>query len=156
MIGTVRQAAQVEQAQAAGAQHVVDVAGLAAGDAARQILAVAPRGVDRVAEVAFDSGIAVDVEILEVGGVIVAYSTSESEPSIPFWRLGIKNITLRFLSSDDFPEEANLAAAADLTAAVAAGDLQYPIAGRYPLEQIADAHEAGEQAGANGRIVIEL
>jgi NADPH2:quinone reductase len=155
VIGTVRQAGQVAQALAAGAHHVVNVAGLDAGAAARQILAVVP-GVDRVAEVAFDTGIAVDVEILKIGGVVTGYATGKSEPSIPFWGLGFKNITVRFLSNDDFPEEANQAAAADLTEALAAGDLRYPIAGRYALEQIADAHEAAEQAGATGRIVIDL
>ena len=61
VIGTVRQAGQVAQALTAGAHHVVNVAGLDAAAAARQILAVAPAGVDRVAEVAFDTGIPVDV-----------------------------------------------------------------------------------------------
>lgn len=156
VIGTVRQAGQVEQALAAGAHHVANVAGLDAGAAARQILAIAPVGVDRVAEVAFDTGIAVDVEILKIGGVVTGYATGKPEPPVPFWALCSKNITVRFLGDDDFPEEANRAAAADLTEAMAAGDLLYPIAGRYPLEQIADAHEAAEQAGATGRIVIDL
>ena len=156
VIGTVRQAGQVEQALAAGAHHVVNVAGLDGGAAARQILAVAPGGVDRAAEVAFDTGIAVDLEILKIGGVVACYATGKSEPSIPFWGLGFKNITVRFLSNDDFPEEANQAAAAGLTEALAAGDLRYPIAGRFALERIADAHDAAEQAGATGCIVIDL
>lgn len=156
VIGTVRQAGQVDQALAAGAHRVIDVAGLDADAAARQILAVAPGGVDRVAEVAVDTGIAVDVEILKIGGVVTGYAAGKPEPPVPFWELCVKNITVRFLGDEDFPEEANQAAAADLTEAMAAGDLRYPIAGRYPLEQIADAHEAAEQAGATGRIVIDL
>jgi NADPH2:quinone reductase len=51
---------------------------------------------------------------------------------------------------------ANQAAATELTAALAAGDLRYPIAARFPLEQIADAHDTADRLGAGGRVVIEL
>jgi NADPH:quinone reductase len=96
------------------------------------------------------------VEILKIGGVVTGYATGKPEPPIPFWGLCIKDITVRFLGGDGFPEEANQAAAADLTETLVADNLLYPIAGRYALEQIADAHEAAEQAGATGRIVIDL
>lgn len=156
VIGTVRRAAQAEQALAAGAHHVVDVAGRTPAEVAQQILAVAPDGVDRVAEVAFDTGIATDLEILKYHGVVATYASGADEPSVPYWPLGFKNITVRFLSNDDFPEDANQAAATELTAALAAGDLRYPIAARFPLEQIANAHEAAERLSAAGRVIIDL
>ncbi|PZF87354.1 NADPH:quinone reductase [Micromonospora deserti] len=156
VIDTVRQAGQVEHALAAGAHHVVNVGGLTAAEAAERIRAVAPDGVDRVAEVAFDTGVATDLEILKNGGTIATYATGQAEPSVPYWPLGFKNITVRFLSNDDFPEDANQAAAADLTAALATGDLRYPVAARYPLERIADAHEAAERSAAEGRILITV
>ncbi len=65
----------------------------------RQIPAVAPGGVDRVAEVALDTGIAVDLEILKIGGAVTGYATGKCEPSIPFRGLCFKNITVRFLVS---------------------------------------------------------
>jgi hypothetical protein len=40
------------------------------------------------------------------------------------------------------PTEDASQAAADLTAALAAGDMRYPIAARFPLERISDAHDA--------------
>lgn len=77
---------------------MVNVAGLDVG-AALQIPAVAPGGVDRVAEVALDTGIAVDLEILKIGGAVTGYATGKCEPSIPFRGLCFKNITVRFLVS---------------------------------------------------------
>ncbi|WP_329392147.1 zinc-binding dehydrogenase [Streptomyces sp. NBC_01716] len=65
-------------------------------------------------------------------------------------------MAVHFLSNDDFPECANESAAADLTAAVTAGDLRYPIAVRFPLKRIADAQDATESAGAKGRVVVDL
>ncbi|RVX40989.1 NADPH2:quinone reductase [Nonomuraea polychroma] len=153
VIATVRRSSQGEQALDAGAHHVVDAS---TGDVVEQILKIAPEGVDRVAEVAFDTGIATDADILRYGGTVATYATGATDPAVPYWPIAFKNITVRFLSNDDFPEPANEAAAADLTAAVAAGDLRYPIASRFPLDRIAEAHEAAETLGSTGRVVIEL
>ncbi|MEU7926619.1 zinc-binding dehydrogenase [Micromonospora sp. NPDC049801] len=153
MIATVRTPDQVEQALIAGAHHAVDTAG---GDVAARILdRTGGEPVDRVAELAFDANLATNLEILRVGGVIATYATVAAEPAIPYWPLGFQNITVRFLSNDDFPESANEAAATDLTAALVAGDLRYPIAARLPLAQIAEAHELVER-GARGRVVLDL
>ncbi|MEV1331031.1 NADPH:quinone reductase [Micromonospora costi] len=154
VIATVRHPDQRTPALTAGAHHVVVTTGTAAD--VDQIRAVAPDGVDRVAEVAFDTGIATDLEVLRIGGTVATYATGEAEPRIPYWPLGFQNITVRFLSNDDFPEDANQAAAAALTEALEAGDLRYPIVGRFPLDRIADAHDAAEKSGSAGRVVVEL
>ncbi|MEU4401178.1 NADPH:quinone reductase [Micromonospora orduensis] len=154
VIATVRRPEQVESALAAGAHHAVDSAG---DDLAARILDVTGgEPVDRVAELAFDANLATNLEVLRYGGVVAAYATGEAEPRIPFWPLGFKNVTVRFLSNDDFPEPANQAAAADLTAALVAGDLRYPIAARLPLAEIAQAHELVERASAGGRVVLDV
>ncbi|MFC0509357.1 NADPH:quinone reductase [Micromonospora costi] len=154
VIATVRHPEQRTPALTAGAHHVVVTTGTAAD--VEQIRALAPDGVDRVAEVAFDTGIATDLEVLRIGGTVATYATGEAEPRIPYWPLGFRNVTVRFLSNDDFPEDANQAAAAALTEALEAGDLRYPIVGRYPLDRIADAHDAAEKSGSAGRVVVEL
>ncbi|HEY3140318.1 MAG TPA: NADPH:quinone reductase [Acidimicrobiales bacterium] len=156
VIGTVRQAAQVPDAVEAGAHHVVDVSTGDQSEIARRIMDIAPApGIDRVAEVAFAANISTDLEILAYGGVIATYATNDANPAIPYWPLGFKNITVRFLSNDDFPQDANEMAAADLTAALKAGDLRYPIAARFSLEQIVEAHETAERISAIGRVVVE-
>jgi NADPH2:quinone reductase len=154
IIATVRQGAQIETALAAGAHHVIDAS---AGRVAKRIDRLSPEaGVDRVAEVAFDQNLDTNLEVLRYNGVIATYATVAANPAIPYWPLGFKNIAVRFLSNDDFPEQANRAAATELTAALAAGDLCYPIAARFPLERIAEAHETAERVRAAGRVVIEL
>ncbi|MBE1490850.1 NADPH:quinone reductase [Plantactinospora soyae] len=154
VIATVRTPDQVEQVLAAGAHHAIDTAG---GDLATRILEqTGGELIDRVAELAFDVNLATNLEILRYGGVIATYATGAAEPRIPYWPLGFKNITVRFLSNDDFPEPANEAAATELTAALVAGDLRYPIAARLPLTEIAQAHELAEHSSARGRIVLDI
>jgi NADPH:quinone reductase len=151
VIATVRRSAEVNNALEAGAHHAVDAG---QRDVAEQVLVAAPDGVDRVAEVAFDQNVDLDQRILRIGGVIATYSTGSATPTVPYWPLAIKNITVRFLGDDNFPEAANRQAAKDLTDAMQAGELRYPIAARFDLEQIADAHETAENVGAAGRVVV--
>ncbi|MEW2500892.1 NADPH:quinone reductase [Amycolatopsis sp. NPDC047767] len=153
VLATVRHADQVDAALQAGAHHVVNVR---EGAAAERIRALAPEGVDRIAETDLAGNAALDVEVLKYRGSIATYATSNADAPLPYWPAAFKNITVQFLSNDDFPESANESAAADLTAAVAAGDLRYPIAGRFPLDQVADAQDATEQAGAAGRILLDI
>jgi NADPH2:quinone reductase len=65
----------------------------------------------------------------------------------------VYNATLRLLGGDDFPPEAKQLAAQDLAAASDA--LMIPIAARYRLEQIAQAHCAVD-SGVRGRVVLEI
>ncbi|MEV4716909.1 NADPH:quinone reductase [Micromonospora noduli] len=154
VMATVRSPEQVEHALAAGAHHALDTAG---GDMATRILDyTGGEPIDRVAELAFDANMATNLEVLRNGGVIATYATGAAEPTVPYWSLGFKNITVRFLSNDDFPEAANEAAAGELTSALVAGDLRYPIAARLPLAEIAQAHELAERSSASGRIVLDI
>jgi NADPH2:quinone reductase len=59
------------------------------------------------------------------------------------------------LGSDDFPAHAKRQAARDLTAAAAVGALKVGIAGRYPLPEIAKAHDHVD-TGSRGRILLTL
>ncbi|MFD4675705.1 NADPH:quinone reductase [Lentzea sp. NPDC058450] len=153
VIATVRHSSQIDEVQAAGAHHVVS---LDSGDPIAQIKAIAPDGVDRIAEIDLAGNATFDVEILKYNGVIATYATSDPEAPLPYWLLAFKNITVQYLSNDDFPEEANDQAAQDLTAALAAGDLHYPIAERFTLDHTADAQDAAEHTGAAGRVIIVL
>lgn len=56
-----------------------------------------------------------------MGGSIGAYATDNATPKIPVWLMVFKNIRVFFLGSDDFPKEAKVQAARDLTAALEAG-----------------------------------
>ena len=59
----------------------------------------------RVVEVAFGRNLALDAEVIALGGTKAAYaSDAEPEPRLPFWPLLFKNVTIRLVGSDDLPE----------------------------------------------------
>lgn len=153
VVAAVRSERQLEQARALGAQHAV-LAG--PGMAGRIADAIGQERLDLAADVAFDVNVREIHEALRYGGEIATYATGDPEPQVPFWPLGFKNVTVRFLSNDDFPEEANQHAARDLTAALADGTLHYPVRARYPLDRIAEAHEDVEHGSGTTRVILEL
>ena len=56
-------------------------------------------------EVAFGRNLALDAEVIALGGTKAAYaSDAEPEPRLPFWPLLFKNVTIRLVGSDDLPE----------------------------------------------------
>jgi NADPH2:quinone reductase len=124
-------------------------------DPAKAIRAHAPDGVHRVIEVALSANADLDTAVVANDAVIAAYATRTDRTEIPFWPLLFANTTLRLLGSDDFPPAAKRAAARDLTAAAAAGALTVTVDHRYPLEDIAKAHDHVD-AGSRGRILVTI
>jgi NADPH2:quinone reductase len=115
------------------------------------------RGIDRIVEVAFGGNLPLDVEVLAPGGVIAAFaSDAEPEPPLPFWALLLKNATIRFVLVYLVSRKAHLAAVRDLTAYLRSGRLRHSIARRFPLSQIAAAHEAMEAGHLNGKVLVTL
>jgi NADPH2:quinone reductase len=150
VVGTVRRAEDIAAAQATGADRVV---ALNAADAAGEIRAVAPDGVDRIIEVGFSDNVDLDAAVTKVGTIIAAYASREGRPSIPFWPMLFDNVTIRLLGSDDFPAEAKQQAASDLTTAARDGALSIAVGDPMPLAQVADAHDLVD-AGARRRVIL--
>jgi NADPH:quinone reductase len=144
--------AQMGRARQLGAAHVFasDQPELAAA-----IRAVAPNGVDRIAEVDLSDHIELDADVIAIGGVISSYYSSADHPTLPYWKLGFADTTLRLLGSDDFPPDVKSHAAQQLTAALVDGGLRSVIAERVPLADIARAHELVEH-GVNGRVIVTI
>ena len=94
--------------------------------------------------------------LLEQGGSIATYATGNPTPTIPFWPLVFKNISMHFLGSDDFPIAAKIAAATALNDALEGEWPGFEIGPSFPLESIAKAHEAVEAGGVTGRVVVSL
>lgn len=152
VIATVRAPHDKALVKSAGANEVV----LTGDGVVERIQASASDGVDHIVEVAFGANIATDVEVLKLGGSIATYATDNARPSIPFWLLVFKCISVYFLGSDDFPPEAKAAAAGDLNSAFEAGWTGFEIAERFPLSDIAKAHELVEHPRGRGRVVVNL
>src|SRR5262245_11442475 len=120
VLATVRSEEDEAVAARAGAHKVIRTGGVPPGDILSQIRAIAPEGVARIVEVAFDANVEGDAAVLAQGGSLAAYATARPSPSVPFWELVFKNLRLFFLGSDDFPAEAKAAAAEGLNAALQA------------------------------------
>lgn len=154
VIATVRAEPEEELARRAGAHAVVRTDGATVEEAVRRIRAQAPDGVDHIVEVAFSANVAVDTGVLVVGGSIATYATRDPGQPIPFWEMVFKNVRLFFMGSDDFPAEMKTAAAQDLNAALANGWPGLPIGHRFPLAEIAAAHELMETRHGAGRVIV--
>jgi NADPH:quinone reductase len=150
VIGTVRSSSEEEVARKAGAHEVVR----SDQDLRAHVKTLAPNGIDHIVEVAFAANIETNIELLAMGGSIATYATDSATPTIPFWLMVFKNIRLFFLGSDDFPREAKVRAAQDLSAALKAGWSGFEIAERVPLPEIARAHELAEHPAKRGRVVV--
>ena len=156
VITTVRSGRDEAISQRAGAHHVVRTDGLTAEEIVGRIRAYAPDGVDHIVEVAFHANITADEKMLRLGGSIAAYATGKPTPTIPFWPLVFKNVRLFFLGSDDFPVEAKVAAACGLNEIAEGTWPGFEIEEQFPLESIAEAHEALEEKRMSGRVIVTL
>lgn len=152
VIGTVRQSSDITRVTDTVADVVV---ALDDADPAATIRSTAPDGVDRIVEVAFSDNVDLDAAVAHNGTVIAAYATRAERPDFPFWPMLFDNITIRLLGSDDFPPEAKVQAAADLTAAARDGALSARIGDPVPLDQIVEAHEL-VRAGAPARVLLSI
>lgn len=152
VLAVVRRPEQVQAVRDMGASAVFQADDPNLVDAIR---ATVPEGVHRIAEVDFAAHIDTDADVIATGGVISAYYSSAERPSIPYWKLGFADVSLRLLGSDDFPATAKAEAAAELTAALIDGSLRSAVAARLPLADIAKAHEMVER-GVGGRVVLNI
>jgi NADPH:quinone reductase len=156
VIATVRSDADAVVATRAGAHGVVRTSGLATAEVVRRLRAAAPDGIDHIVEVAFAANIAVDAEVLAMGGSIATYASGDPSPTIPFWPLAFKNARLYFIGSDDIPADAKVAAARAVNAALTAGWAGFEIDASFPLSAVAQSHELLESGRAKGRVVVTM
>lgn len=158
VIATVSRDAQAAQARLAGADHVINYK---REDVARRVREITGEdsGLDRVIEVAFGVNLGTDVALLNVGGVIATYaSDAVHEPTIPFWPMLAKDLTVRFVLVYAMSRQAHDEAATYITAALKDGKLKHQVFARYgfTLEEVVAAHEATESMLHVGKVLIRL
>jgi NADPH:quinone reductase len=149
VITTVSSAEKAALAEKAGADLVVNYH---TSDPVEEIRAFVP-AVDRVIEVALGADLALDLAVARVGTTVVTYAAEAADPVLSVRACMAANVILRFMLLYHLPQEALERAAADITVALAAGDLTGLPVHKYPLDHIVAAHEAAE-AGAVGKIII--
>jgi NADPH2:quinone reductase len=148
VISTVSSPAKAALAEQAGADLVVNYR---SPDAAEQIKTLGP--VDRVIEVALGANLELDLAVTGSHGTIVTYAAEPANPELPVRAAMMANLTLKFVLLYGVPMEALDQAAADISAALAAGDLTGLPVHTFPLAEIAAAHEAAE-SGAVGKVIV--
>lgn len=152
VIATCRARRSMDIAAENGADHV-----LLMDDAlAASVRALAPGGVDHIVEVAFSENIALDLELLALGGSIAAYASHAPTPQIPFWQLLFKNVSIHLVGSDDMSDEIKMDAATALNRAIEAGWHVARVTARYALGDIARAHQDVERGVSDGRVILTL
>jgi NADPH:quinone reductase len=152
VIATCRSENDREIAFRAGANEVL----LTDEKLVERIQKAAPGGVDHIVEVAFGANIKTDVAVLAQGGSIATYATNVPTPEIPVWQLVFINARLFFIGSDDIPAEAKMEAGRAVNRALEAGWKGLDIAERFPLQDIAKAHEFVEHPTKSGRVIVTI
>lgn len=148
VIATVSSPEKAALATRAGADLVVNYREPDAAARIREFGAV-----DRVVEVALGANLELDLAVGHLGTVIVTYAAEASNPVLPVRACMSANVILRFVLLYGVAPSALDEAAADISAALAEGQLTELPVHRYGLSDIVAAHEAAE-AGRTGKIIV--
>ena len=148
VIATVSTPAKADLAVRAGADHVLNYLEPGAVD---ELRAITPR-VDRVIEVALGANLDLDLAVAGPETVIAIYATEAQDPTLPLRACLVANVTLRFVWLYGVPVPELVQASSDVAAALTAGALDELPVHRFPLSNVAEAHEAVE-AGVVGKVL---
>ncbi len=148
VVTTVSSTEKAALAEKAGADLVVNYRSPGAVD---QIKAFGP--VHRVIEVALGTNLKLDLAVVRPHAAIVTYAAEAADPALPVRACMTANLTLKFVLLYGVPMTALDQAAADITAALAAGELTGLPVHKFPLADIVAAHEAAE-SGIAGKVIV--
>ena len=154
VMATVSGDEKAESARAAGADHVINYR---SGDlAARAQEITRGKGVDRVVEVEFGGNLKASVAALATGGTIATYaSQAVPQPTLPFYELLYKSVTIQHVIVFLMPDDAKRRAVDDITRWLEEGALNHHLGPSFSLDDAVSAHEAVE-GGAFGKVILEI
>jgi NADPH2:quinone reductase len=104
-------------------------------------------------EVALGANLELDLAVARPHATIVTYAAEPADPGLPVRACMTANLTLKFVLLYGVDMTALDQAAADITVALAAGELTALPVHKYPLAEIAAAHDAAER-GAVGKVIV--
>jgi NADPH2:quinone reductase len=153
VITTVSRPEQETAARVAGAHVIVN----RKRDNVVQSVAAATggAGVDLIVDVDFGQNIEANIGMLKVGGAIATYFSSNI-PQFPFFPLMVNCITVHYVLVYTMSQQAHEEAIRDTTACLEAGQYRTQVGARFPLEHLADAHEAQDSGEVVGKILIDV
>lgn len=116
------------------------------------------RGIDRIVDVDLSANLDVAAAVLKPNCSVNTYNTGSptNRPAIPASTFLVNGTVLRFVLVYIMPDAAKQQAIRDITAALEAGALQHNIAKRFPLSEVAAAHEAQDSGKMMGKAIVEI
>lgn len=152
VVATVSSPEKEQVARAAGAHHVVNYR---EPDAVGRVQEVT-RHVDRVVEVAIGPNLDLDLELSRPGRTtVVSYAIDGPDPTVPVRRCMAAGITLSFILLYTLSQATLDHAAGMVTAALRDGALDAPPLHRFPLGEVAAAHQA-QESGVVGKVLVDI
>lgn len=155
VIATVSRPEQEAAALQAGAHVVINRKTQNVAEAIRAATG-GTAGVDRVVDVDFAGNLATNMAVLKTGGVIASYFSSPPAIPFPFIPLMVNCITVQCVLVYTMSEQAHKDAIRDTTACLNAGRYRTHVGARFPLNQLADAHEAQDSGTVVGKILVDV
>lgn len=154
VIATVSSEEKAERARAGGAHHVIDYR---REDVAARVRELTDgEGVHHVVDVDFGGNLAATLACVRLNGSIAYYATKGArEPVVPAGAIMGLNLQVSGVYLPVSPHEARRRAQADITRWIGTGERILSVAGRFPLEDCAGAHELVESGGKVGTVVVE-
>ncbi len=153
---TVSRPEQAELAKAAGADYIINYK---TEDVVQRIREITrkERGLNRIIDVDFNANLYITDAVLRTNGIVAMYAAEpDVRPAVPILSLMLRNINIRTVLVYTMPKEAKQAATRDIVAALEAGALRHNIARRFPLTDVAAAHEAQDSGQMIGKAILEL
>ncbi len=154
VIATVSSEDKAQRARAGGAHHVIDYRREDVAARVREL--TGGQGVHHVVEVDFGGNLASTLASVRLNGSIAYYATKGArEPVVPAGAMMGLNLQINSVYLPVSPHEARRRAQADITRWIGTGERMLSVAGRFPLEDCAGAHELVESGGKVGTVVVE-
>lgn len=114
------------------------------------------RGIDRVVDVDLAVNLPSYEKSLRPAAMIATYAVAKVQDSILPSRLRSRNVTVRMVFVYTMPDEAKQQAIADIGRWLARGRPRFAIAARFPLNEIAAAHETVESGNKIGHVILDI
>jgi NADPH:quinone reductase-like Zn-dependent oxidoreductase len=155
VIATIGSTTDEESCREIGVDHVVNHH---EQDWGAQVLSFTEgRKVDRVVDVEFGANLSQTLDIIKTGGTIATYSSTRiMEPSLPFYQMMFKDLTVRMVLVYAMPEEAKGQAVGDTVELLGKNVLQHRIAHVLPFHELVKSHELIERGNLHGCVVVKI
>jgi NADPH2:quinone reductase len=154
VIATVSSQEKADHARKGGAHATINYR--SEDVAARLAELTRGQGIDRVVDVELGVNLPAYEKALRPSAMIATYAAAAAQDSVLPSRLRQRNVTVRMVFVYTMPDAAKRQAIADIGRWIARGRPRYAIAARFPLSEIAAAHETVESGNKIGHVILDI